>query len=326
MNRLAVQAGMTKISPQNTATGLTPVQRPALTKKSSRPSAPTAGKSQPRKHRFTAKYNRLAAYAGVNLTGSGAMDRLPVQQRADRRLRMQQERQQLNLERIIALSSDYAPEHAAERDVDPDWFHHYCELALNISNAAMQQLWAKILACEIAEPGQFSLKTLYVLKQMSHKEAIALQHAASLCSRAPHEQSGRIYFGVFRRPSIFRLLTGNSQGLLNLSQYNLSYPTILSLMDTGLLHHAEIESGEIASGDSILLNIQQQRFQCIAQKSGLVLQYYKFSPLGEELLPLLNLQPQPNYLAALQQLLSKDFTVTAQPHPHQAAADTNATE
>ncbi|MCH8536240.1 MAG: TIGR03899 family protein [Alkalimonas sp.] len=314
---------MTKISTQNTSSGLAPVPRPGPSKQSARTSAPRAAKSQSRKHRFTSKYSRLAAYAGVNLAGAGAMDRLPVQQRVDRRLRMQQERQQLNLERIIELSTDYAPEYVAEREVDPDWFHHYCELALNISNAAMQQLWAKILACEIAEPGQFSLKTLYVLKQMSHKEAIALQHAASLCSRAPHEQSGRIYFGVFRRPSIFRLLTGNSQGLLNLSQYNLSYPTILSLMDTGLLHHAEIESGEIAAGDCIQLNIRQQRFQCVARKSGLVLQYYKFSPLGEELLPLLNLQPQPSYLTALQQLLSKDFSVT--PLPHQAADDTNST-
>lgn len=317
---------MTKISPHSTTTGVAPVQRSGLTNKTSRPGSSRTGKSQTRKHNFINKYNRLAAYAGVNLAGGGGSDKLPVQQRAERRLRMQQERQQLNLERIIAFSADYAPEYVAERDVDPDWFHHYCELALNISNAAMQQLWAKILACEIAEPGQFSLKTLYVLKQMSYKEAIALQHAASLCSRAPNEQSGRIYFGVFRRPSFFRLLTGSSQGLLNLSQYNLSYPTILSLMDTGLLHHAEIESGEIASGDSFQLNIQQQRFQCEALKSGLVLQYYKFSPLGEELLPLLNVPPQPNYLAALQQLLSKDFTVTAQPHPHQAAEDTNATK
>lgn len=313
---------MTKVSTQNKTAGLTSASRPKLTKPTLQTSS--TSKIQPRQHRFIAKYNRLAAFAGVNLTGKGLLDKLPAQQRAERRLRMQQERQQVNLEHIIMSSADYAPEFVAERDVDPDWFHHYCELALNISNKAMQQLWAKILACELAEPGQFSLKTLYVLKQMSHKEALALQHAASLCSRAPHEQSGRIYFGIFRRPSIFRLVTGTSQGLLNLSQYNLSYPTILSLMDTGLLHHAEIESGEIASGDHVQLTIQQQRFHCVALKSGLVLQYYKFSPIGEELLPLLNLQPQSGYLAALQQLLSKDFIVTVS--SHQTVADTNATE
>ncbi|WP_245785570.1 TIGR03899 family protein [Alkalimonas amylolytica] len=227
-----------------------------------------------------------------------------------RRLRMQQERQQLNLERIIALSADYAPEQVIETEVDPDWFHHYCELALNIANPSMQQLWAKILACEIAAPGQFSLKTLYMLKQMSHKEALALQQAASLCCRNSSEGSGRIYFGVFRRPSLFQLLTGRGKALLNLSQYKLSYPAILSLMDTGLLHHAEIESGELAKGDSIQLCIQQQRLHCTARHNGLVLQYYKFSPLGDELLPLLHLQPQPHYLEALQQLLSSHFEVS----------------
>ncbi|MEE2001127.1 TIGR03899 family protein [Alkalimonas sp. MEB108] len=269
-----------------------------------------SGNKVKRSQRFFAKYRRLAAYAGVQLSQQTGLDQLPLPQRLQRRLRMQQERQQLNLERIIALSADYAPEQVGDTEVDPDWFHHYCELALNIANPSMQQLWAKILACEIAAPGQFSLKTLYMLKQMSHKEALALQQAASLCCRNSSEGSGRIYFGVFRRPSLFQLLTGRGKALLNLSQYKLSYPDILSLMDTGLLHHAEIESGELAKGDSIVLSIQQQRLQCTARHNGLVLQYYKFSPLGDELLPLLNIQPQPHYLEALQQLLSNHFDVS----------------
>lgn len=303
---------MTKVTPSKATNELASVQ-PATG--SSKPRQATQQKTRPakRKQPFSMKYQRLAAYAGVQLSQQTGIDHLPLQQRLQRRLRMQQERQQLNLERIIALSADYAPEYVVDREVDPDWFHHYCELALNIANRNMQQIWAKILACEIAEPGQFSLKTLYMLKQMSHKEALALQQAASLCSRNSAEGSGRIYFGVFQRPSLYQLLTGRGQALLNLSQFKLSYPDILSLMDTGLLHHAEIESGELAKGDSFQLTIQQHHMQCVARKSGLVLQYYKFSPLGDELLPLLSLQPQPHYLDALQQLLSRYFTITECP-------------
>ncbi|MDP4527777.1 TIGR03899 family protein [Alkalimonas delamerensis] len=292
-------------------------------------SPPPAGTKTPkgnkvkRSPRFYTKFKRLSTYAGVQLSQQSGLDQLPLTQRLQRRLRMQQERQQLNLERIIALSADYAPEHVSEREVDPDWFHHYCELALNIANPGMQQLWAKILACEIATPGQFSLKTLYVLKKMSHKEALALQQAASLSCRSSVEGSGRIYFAVLRRPSLLRLITGRGKAMLNLSQYRLSYPDILSLMDTGLLHHEEIESGELSKGDSIQLTIQQQRLQCTAIQSGLVLHYYKFSPLGDELLPLLTLQPQPLYLEALQQLLSPFFVVK---RLQQAEADTNASD
>lgn len=302
MNKLTIH----KASNQPVAT-TTPVKTP---NKTAANKAAASGTSTKRTQRFVAKHRRLAAYAGVQLSQQTGLDQLPLSQRLQRRLRMQQERQQLNLERIIALSIDYAPEQVIDTEVDPDWFHHYCELALNIANPAMQQLWAKILACEIASPGQFSLKTLYMLKQMSHKEALALQQAASLCCRNSNEGSGRIYFGVLRRPSLFQLLTGRGKALLNLSQYKLSYPDILSLMDTGLLHHAEIESGELAKGDSIQFSIQQQRLQCVARHNGLVLQYYKFSPLGVELLPLLNLQPQPHYLEALQQLLSSHFDVS----------------
>lgn len=252
-----------------------------------------------RQGHFGDKHDNLTARSGAVASTS-----MTLAQRADRRLQMQRERQQYNLESIMTLALEYCPEQVSAQDIDPDWFQQYCELVLEISNNSMQQLWAKILAGEIASPGKFSLKTLHSLKRMSFKEAQALQQAAALSCRARQDLSARIYFGYICRPSIWRWLTGRSRAVLNLSQYGLSYPQILSLIEIGILHSAEIESGELPSGQTILWQFQQLSLKGVISRSGVVLQYYKYTATGAELLPLLNCVPNPQYLQSLKQLLA----------------------
>ncbi|HAW92805.1 MULTISPECIES: TIGR03899 family protein [unclassified Arsukibacterium] len=247
-----------------------------------------------------AKLQQLVARSGASEPGT----ELNLAQRVNRRLQMQRERQQQNLEKIMALAMEYCPERVSAQEIDPDWFSQYCELVLNISNDNMQQLWAKILAGEIATPGRFSLKTLQILQQMSHKEAQSLQLAASLSCRSRQEQSGRIYFGYIRKPSLWQLITGRSMALLNLSQFGLSYPQILNLVDIGILHNVEIESGQLQPGQSFSWQFQSQTLHCTALKPGVVLQYYKYTAVGAELLPLLNSPTHSGYLNALQQQLA----------------------
>ncbi|MDX3773148.1 TIGR03899 family protein [Chromatiaceae bacterium AAb-1] len=250
---------------------------------------------------FSSKHQQLAARSGITLNAPSDMN---IAQRAERRLQIQKEKQQQNLESIMLLALDYCPEHVSQQEVDPDWFQQFCELVLNISNRNMQQLWAKILAGEIASPGKFSLKTLLTLKQMSYKEALALQLAANLSCRSRQEFSARIYFGYLRKPSLWQWLTGRSKAMLNLSQFGLTYPQILSLMDIGLLHNSEIESGELNPSQQLNWQYQQLSLNCTPNSKGVVLQYYKYTPMGAELLPLLAAQPNQIYLTALKQLLS----------------------
>ncbi|WP_282003145.1 DUF2806 domain-containing protein [Veillonella denticariosi] len=54
---------------------------------------------------------------------------------------------------------------------DFDWFVRFYEAVGNISDEAMQELWAKLLAGEVAEPSSFSLKTIDVLRNLSKKDA-----------------------------------------------------------------------------------------------------------------------------------------------------------
>jgi uncharacterized repeat protein (TIGR03899 family) len=258
---------------------------------------------------FNLRHQRLAQRSGAPVIAETLLNTPTLAQRAERRERLHKERQQSNLENIMALALDYCPEYVADTEVDPDWFQQYCDLVLNISNQTMQQLWAKILAGEIGQPGSFSLKTLFLLQRMSYKEALALQKAASLTCRVRMQDSGHIYFGYVRKPSVWQLLTGRSKAMLNLSQFGLTFPQILSLIDLNLLHQIEIESGELVPEQSLQLQYHQHQLNCSARYSGIVLQYYKFTAVGVELLPLLNSQPNPAYLQALKQLLNPVLVV-----------------
>jgi len=253
---------------------------------------------------FSQRHQSLSQRSGAPVSIETGFKGPTLSQRAERRERMNKERQQSNLEKIMALALDFCPDYVAEMEVDPDWFQQYCDLVLNISNQTMQQLWAKILAGEIGQPGSFSLKTLFLLQRMSYKEALALQKAASLTCRVRLQDSGHIYFGYVHKPSIWQVLTGRSRAVLNLSQFGLTYPQILSLIDLNLLHQIEIESGELIPAQPLQLQYHQHQLTCKARHSGVVLQYYKFTPVGAELLPLLNSQANPAYLQAVKQLFN----------------------
>ncbi len=225
--------------------------------------------------------------------------------RAQRRAQMKMERQQFNLERVLVLAQEFCTDQIIAQEIDPDWFYQFSELVQDISTHSMQKLWAKILAGEIMAPGSFSLKTLMLLRQMSFKDAQSLQAAASLSCRNKSAEPSHIYFGYVQRGSFWRWIRGKNRGMLNLSQFGLTYPQILTLMDLGLLHQSEIESGELIKGKPFQWLYHQQCLEGVVQHSGIVLQYYKFTATGAELLPLLSSSPQAAYSQALQSLLNE---------------------
>ena len=75
----------------------------------------------------------------------------------------------------IAKKADrYYQEHPRKNKketYDFDWFVRFFEAVGNVSDDTMQELWAKILAGEIAQPSSFSFKTIDVLRNMSRRDA-----------------------------------------------------------------------------------------------------------------------------------------------------------
>ncbi len=117
---------------------------------------------------------------------------------------MNKERQQSNLEKIMALALDYCPDYVAEMEVDPDWFQQYCDLVLNISNQTMQQLWAKDTGWRNWPTWQLFAKNLIFITTYELQRGLSLTKAASLTCRVRLQDSGHIYFGYVRKPSIWQ--------------------------------------------------------------------------------------------------------------------------
>lgn len=61
---------------------------------------------------------------------------------------------------------------------DPDWAARFFEYSQDISSEHLQTLWSKILSGEIQNPGQTSLRTLSVLRNLSQYDAIVFENVA----------------------------------------------------------------------------------------------------------------------------------------------------
>ncbi len=91
---------------------------------------------------------------------------------------------QENLERIASLAFEkITPDKEVTNEpISDQWRMRFESLAGEVSEEALQHIWARILAGEVAEPGTTSLRTLNILSNLSKKEAEAYQKLSSrLC-------------------------------------------------------------------------------------------------------------------------------------------------
>tara|TARA_B100000700_G_scaffold187246_1_gene206362 strand:- start:122 stop:1000 length:879 start_codon:yes stop_codon:yes gene_type:complete len=244
---------------------------------------------------------------GARPSGFVFDQRVPLAERALKREELKRLRQQHNIESILAQAMQYCPDTKTDGYVDPDWFERFMSLAEDSATASMQQLWAKILAGETLAPGTFSIKSLQTLKQMTQREALAIQKAAALCAQLDFDHSHIILLGYYKRPSLFDLLRKGNKEQLNLAKAGLSYPQILTLMDCAVLYRKEIESANFRAKQQLKLRFYDTSLTLTAKNSDLVLSYYKFTQTGDELRRLLRATLSPTFKQAIEQALQRDF-------------------
>ena len=105
-----------------------------------------------------------------------------IEDRAAERARLNQERQQRNIESIAGKAAEELQSTVSDVSdvpVDPDWTTRFFEKCQGVSDEQMQLLWAKLLAGETVQPGAFSRKTLSIVDVMSKEQAVLFTR---LCS------------------------------------------------------------------------------------------------------------------------------------------------
>lgn len=233
----------------------------------------------------------------------------PLEDRSYRRKKLNELRQQQNMEAIMLRAAQYCSDGTITDRADQDWFSHFVTLAEGISNKIMQDLWAKILAGEISQPGSFSLKTLQTFRSMSITEAKLLAKACSLAVTDARKKNIRVISGAYQIPKLFNFFNRQRQQRIDLNRAGLSYADILTLADNHLLFEQETESHSLAKGEKIQFNYNGKQLSFVASKVDCILTFYKFTPIGTELAHLVADNVDNDYLTALKNQLAENFAV-----------------
>ncbi|KXJ56185.1 MAG: hypothetical protein AXW17_13775 [Colwellia sp. Phe_37] len=233
----------------------------------------------------------------------------PLEDRAYRRKKLDELRQQRNMEEIMLRAAQYCSDATITDRADQDWFSHFVRLAEGISNKTMQNLWAKILAGEISHPGSYSLKTLQMFRTMSITEAKLLAKACSLAVSDCRKKNIRVISGGYQIPKLFNFFNRQRQQRLDLNQAGLSYADILTLADNHLVFEQEAESHALAKGEKIQFNYNGKPLSFTAKKNDAILTFYKFTPIGTELAHLVSDNIDDNYLTTMKTQLAENFII-----------------
>lgn len=235
---------------------------------------------------------------------------MPIEERAIRRERLYLLRKQNNLESIIQKSLSYCPNSSPSTKADPDWFSQFTFLAEDISNNTMQDLWAKILAGEIAQPGRFSLKSLSIFKSMSITDAKLLAKVCGLTVKDTSKRNIRILSGAYKAPGFFSFFSKKTQTKVNLNQCNISYSELLSLADNNIIFIQEAESNGIEKGEKITFDFNGKVLTLTAKDKQCGLKFYKFTPIGSELALLISDNPNKDFITLLNTSFQSHFSVS----------------
>jgi uncharacterized repeat protein (TIGR03899 family) len=248
------------------------------------------------------------AQAGLQ-TNSSIFKTSTSNEKIKRKKDVLEQRKLINLEKIMGRALDFCLDDGNEEEIDPDWFFSFVKMSEEIFSPAMQELWGKIFAVETAKPGSFSLKTLGLLKQLTQKDAQIFRNAVNLASKRKSESSPKLLLGYYQKKNIWSFFSSHKNYRLNLAEFGLGYTDILSLIDLGLIHHGEIESGELPIGIPTQWRCAGQALDLIAKRAGTTLVYYKFTTTGAELCKLVTRKQQDVYVKSLRITLDSAFHI-----------------
>lgn len=225
----------------------------------------------------------------------------------DRRVESVFQKRVNNLAQIVARAERALPPGDVP-DVEPDmaWTSSFSEAAQHISDEDMQELWAKVLAGEVARPGSTSLRTMSVLRNLDQPTARRFKR---LCSMAlSHAEGDGVVSDAF-----VTSLDGNASNN-ELERFGVSFTDLNALNEHGLV----IASLSVQGNYQRSIATKQQQawgvqlpFSYQGHQWGLIpdeerdsdkdfkLSGVLFSKAGREIMRAVELEPVPQYDQAL---------------------------
>lgn len=252
----------------------------------------------------------LARVIGLASEGDYRPADSSVAQRALHRQTKLLSQYQANLETIFSLALEHTPSDVTGTDLDVDWSHQFFQMAEQIHGRKMQELWAKILASELVKPGNYSLRTLTTLKQLTLREAIILEKALGMSMRFNQEPRLKLLNCYKLTGGVKQYFRKNTLMPIGLSQFGMPYSSVLTLIEAGILYSNEFETGLLEANTPIAVTTSEGQFTLTPKNAHLLFNYYRFTPIGDELCSLITPRHDNAYSDNIRQVLSQDFKIT----------------
>jgi hypothetical protein len=239
----------------------------------------------------------LLARTNLQIAAEAALQEEALEARARRRIADSMARQQENIEEITVAALQHVIELGSVGRVSPpvgkptdDWMAEFVDMCKNASDSRMRELWGRVLAGEIQNPGSFSIRSLFTLKTLLASEAEQFRVAANL---------------VFQGEFVYRG-TDNEAA----SRSGVTYSSFLTLAACGLVApdtNAGWRIGE-PSNEDVLITYEPclLLFKKVGTPEPMVLSVWPLTAVGKELTRLIEIQHDWDYvkhLAADQEVL-----------------------
>ena len=202
---------------------------------------------------------------------------------------------------ILAERYKDSPRPDAEKDIAKSWLRRFRKEVEGLGDEDLKEVFSRILANEIEQPGSFSISTLRALGTIDQHVAELYSRAASiaLIYRTPTEAiEARLYAPI------------SDLGNNGLAPYGLEYSNLTLLMENGLLR-ADYNSWRQFPlyQHPVHISCQGRRWSLSQAPGTRMTESTKlygaaFTTVGVELLSIVDVQQYPNFLSALRASLA----------------------
>lgn len=98
-------------------------------------------------------------------------------------------REYKNCEEVIDKAKSFLSLEAEPEKVDDDWFTFFFDKVKLISNENVQEMWAKILAGEVNQPGKFSKSLIHSLSVIDNSQAKVFCNISRYCMHEKNSEN-----------------------------------------------------------------------------------------------------------------------------------------
>ena len=96
------------------------------------------------------------------------------------RIEFQERKRYVNIASVVENAAEALGEKKViDHEPDHDWTARFFDSVQDVSSEHMQKLWAKVLSGEVESPGQISLRTLDILRNMTQRDAELFEAVSS---------------------------------------------------------------------------------------------------------------------------------------------------